>query len=374
MRTASSCSAKERSPVSSILATPLPGRSQRPRCRKIRRRQTGLEGIATFREHDGICRAANSAYWRLWWCFRQTRSNKTAANSIPPTSDGFFSANNLGELLANTSIWTILGLAAAIVILAGGIDISIGSLLALAAVSAGIVLKLPMPSSATVPLAVLVACLVGTAGGLVNGAVSLLGRVHPIVVTLGMMIVYRGAVIALRSANEINTLPESFGWLAIHPPSGFHGSIVFGVLVATAAHVWLRHTPSGRNLFALGASPTAARLVGISRIRTSLLSFSIGGLLAGIAAIVVLARSNQMQATLGTGWELQAIAVAVIGGVSITGGRGTVFGVGLGAVLLQLVKAALVRWQIPGDRVDVVVGGILLAAVLFDLVWRKRDV
>lgn len=287
------------------------------------------------------------------------------------TSDGFFQAGNLTLLLADIALWTILGLAAATVIVAGGIDISVGSLLALAAACAGLILKQPMSPAVTIPLAIGVALLVGTAGGLVNGATSLLGRVHPIVVTLGMMILYRGLVIALLRGQQISYLPQPFGYLAIHAGSGFRGAIVIGALAALLVHVVLSRTRVGRHLYAIGSSPTAARLVGISPARTWLVAFGIGGLLAGLAGVIELSSSMQMQAQLANGWELQAIAVAVIGGFSITGGRGHVVGVVLGSALLRLVHSALVRWEISGDQVRFVVGGMILVVVLLDLVWRR---
>ena len=289
------------------------------------------------------------------------------------TSEQFFNFDNLVQVASRASLWMILGLAAATVIIAGGIDISIGSLLALTATCAGLVLKTSLPPTISIPAAILVACFIGTAGGFLNGAISLVGRVHPIVVTLGMMIVYRGVVTALRKISGINDLPQGFTWLAVHPQSGFRGSIVFAALVTMAMYCWLQHARTGRHLYALGTSPTAARLVGISRVRTTLMAFCVGGLLTGVAGVVELAGSGQMQPQLGTGWELQAIAVAVIGGVSITGGRGSVLGVILGAMLLQLVKEALVHWRIEGDRVDVFIGGMILAAVLLDLAWRRRE-
>ena len=289
------------------------------------------------------------------------------------TTDGFFEPGSLMKLAANASLGVILGLAAATVIIAGGIDISVGSLLALAAVCAGMVLKSPFSTALTIPLAILVACGVGCAGGLLNGALSLAGRVHPIVVTLGTMSIYRGIVVALRGQHDINDLPQAFTWLAVHPPSGFRGSILFAALVAGAAYFWLAHMRSGRHLYALGSSPTAARLVGISRVKLTLIAFAVGGLMIGVAAIVELARSGSMQSRLGTGWELQAIAIAVIGGVRITGGQGSVLGVVLGAFLMQLVQTALVRWEIQGDQVDVVVGGMILVAILLNHSWRRDE-
>jgi rhamnose transport system ATP-binding protein len=289
------------------------------------------------------------------------------------TTDGFFEPGSLMKLAANASLGVILGLAAATVIIAGGIDISVGSLLALAAVCAGMVLKSPFSTALTIPLAILVACGVGCVGGLLNGALSLAGRVHPIVVTLGTMSIYRGIVVALRGQHDINDLPQAFTWLAVHPPSGFRGSILFAALVVGAAYFWLAHMRSGRHLYALGSSPTAARLVGISRVKLTLIAFAVGGLMIGVAAIVELARSGSMQSRLGTGWELQAIAIAVIGGVRITGGQGSVLGVVLGAFLMQLVQTALVRWEIQGDQVDVVVGGMILVAILLNHSWRRDE-
>jgi ABC-type sugar transport system ATPase subunit/ribose/xylose/arabinose/galactoside ABC-type transport system permease subunit len=288
------------------------------------------------------------------------------------TSVNFFSWANFGNLLAETALWSILGLAAATVIIAGGIDISIGSLLALAAACGGLLLKLPMAPQISIPLAILASLLVGLGGGLLNGFVSLVGRVHPIVVTLGMMIVYRGMVIALVSGRQINSVPQAFGWISIHPESGFRGAIVLGLLVSATLYVVHAHRRAGRHLYALGSSPSAARLVGVSQAKTWLFAFGLGGLLTGVAAVMVLSASMQMQSQLAKGWELQAIAVAVIGGVSITGGRGTVLGVVLGAVLLRLVNLALVRWEIRGEQVDVFIGGLILTAVLLDLFWKRR--
>jgi rhamnose transport system permease protein len=167
-------------------------------------------------------------------------------------------------------------------------------------------------------------------------------------------------------------LPPGFGRLAIDPESGFRGCILFAAAVVVACYVWLSRTRSGRHLYALGSSLSAARIVGISHARGWLLAFGVGGLLTGLAGVLQLALSEQMQAGLGRGWELAAIAAAVIGGVAIAGGRGTVLGVLLGAILLRLTNSALVHWGISDEQVDLLVGGMILAAVLLDLAWRRR--
>lgn len=282
------------------------------------------------------------------------------------STEGF----SLLNLLAPASLWAILGLAAACVIVGRGIDISIGSLVALSAASSAMVLKLPYSTDILIPAGILAGLLVGTAGGLLNGVLALLGRLHPIVVTLGTMTIYRGLVIAVLGGRPMTGLPPQFGRLAIDPASGFRGSIVAAALVVILVHLWMAHTRSGRHVYALGSAPQAAGLIGLSKMRIWPVTFGLGGMLAGLAGVLQLSMSQQMQARLGAGWELSAIAVAVIGGVGITGGRGTVFGVVLGAILLRLVNSALVRWGISDQQADLVVGSLILTALLLDLAWR----
>lgn len=278
----------------------------------------------------------------------------------------------LTDLATHASIWVVLGLAAACTILAGGIDISIGSLVGLSAAVTALILKSTLPEVVSIPLAVLAGVATGALGGSLNAAIALAGRVHPIVVTLGTLTVFRGIVILLLSGKAMTGLPDAFGHLAVDPASGFRGLILVAAVVVVVLAFWLRCCRSGRHVYAIGSSPSAARLCGVSQTRTWLLAFSVGGGLAGLTGVMTLAHTQQMQARLGAGWELSAIAIAVIGGVSITGGRGTVFGVFLGAILLRLVNSALVRWGIPDAQVDLFVGGMLLAAVLLDHAWRRR--
>ncbi|MEX0675543.1 MAG: ATP-binding cassette domain-containing protein [Pirellulales bacterium] len=289
------------------------------------------------------------------------------------STDTFLSGDNLWRLLASAAMWCILSLGAASIILAGGIDISLGSLFALSAGVGGLVLKSPYPPAVTIPLAVLAALAAGTAGGVCNAALSLAGRVHPIVVTLGTMTIYRGLLISLSGGETITQLPPSFVAWSNAKFLGINGSVALCGATVLAVYVWLSHLRSGRHLMALGSSASAARLVGISKARVWLAAFAAGGLLTALAGLVELSQTGSMQSGMGTGYELQAIAAAVIGGVSITGGRGSVIGVCLGALLLSLIYNALVLWQISGYHYALVTGLMLLAAVLADLVWRRLE-
>ena len=282
------------------------------------------------------------------------------------STEGF----SLLNLLTHASLWAILGLAAASVIVGRGIDISIGSMVALSAASAAMVLKLPYSAEILIPVAILAGMLAGTAAGVLNAVLALLGGLHPIVVTLGTLTIYRGLVIAMLGGKPMTGLPPEFGRLAIDPATGFRGAVAVAVLVVLLVYLWMAHTRSGRQVYALGSSPRAAGLLGLSRARLWPVTFGLGGLLAGVAGVLQLSMGQQMQARLGAGWELSAIAVAVIGGVGITGGRGTVLGVVLGALLLRLVNSALVRWGVSDQQTDLVVGSLILAALLLDLAWR----
>ncbi len=289
------------------------------------------------------------------------------------TTEAFFTSDNLWGLLANTSVWVILSLGAAAIILAGAIDISLGSLLALSAGVGGLMLKLPYDSRITIPAGILAALAVGAAGGLSNAALSLWGRVHPIVITLGTMTIYRGLLISLSGGDTITDLPAAFVGISTRTVFGVNGSVALAALAAVTIYLWLAHFRSGRYVLAMGASPTAARLVGISRTRTWLVAFGAGGLLAALAGLLELSQTGAMQSGMGSGYELRAIAAAVIGGVAISGGRGNVFGVCLGALLLSLIYNALVLWQISRYHYALVTGALLLAAVLVDLTWRRLD-
>ncbi len=312
--------------------------------------------------------------------FRRWRSETAlvAANAamiliLAATTDAFLTLDNLWGLLATTAVWCILSLGAATTILAGAIDISLGSLLALSAGVGGLVLKAPYPAYMTIPAAVVAALAVGALGGLSNAAISLWGRVHPIVVTLGTMTVYRGLLIALTGGDTISELPEGFVNWSSARWLGVNGSAALGAATALAMYLWLNRFRGGRHVVAFGSSPTAARQVGISHARTWLAAFAAGGLLAALAGMLELSQTGSLQSGTGTGYELQAIAAAVIGGVSITGGRGSVGGVCLGALLLGLIYNGLVLWQVSRYHYELVTGGLLLCAVIADLAWRRLE-
>ncbi|MFM7161730.1 MAG: ABC transporter permease subunit, partial [Planctomycetaceae bacterium] len=246
------------------------------------------------------------------------------------TRGRFLTAENLVGLLEKISVSGWLAMGASVVMLVRGIDISVGSLLALSAASTGLLLSRGSGSTGEIVLAVAAGLLVGLAGGLFNGAVSLWGRIQPIVVSLGTLTVFRGLLQQLTGGNMVGGLPDAFRqgvttrWLGL--PAGAWW-LLLGLLLMTGLQ---SGTVRGRWLTAWGANPRAARLVGISRTQTWLLAFGLGGACAAVAGLLELAQNGSMQSVMGNGYELRAITAAVLGGTAVSGGRGSPAGAVLG--------------------------------------------
>lgn len=267
-------------------------------------------------------------------------------------------------LFVNVVPWAILGLAAAIVIVVGAIDISVGSLLGLATAAGGIVMTSGLPPILGIVIGGGVAVFVAIAGSLLNAAVSIWGNVHPIVVTLGMLYAFRGMVSVLMNGESITDVPDAFTWIARY--GSFPTSLIYGALIFISVHIFMTRHHRGRHLYVVGNSEVAASLLGIRKPVAWCWAFALSGVLVALSGLLQLATTTQMQSTLGEMWELDAIAIAVIGGVSITGGRGTVVGVALGALLLKSLQAVLLQFQASAGRIKLVVGLMILIAITID--------
>ena len=274
----------------------------------------------------------------------------------------FFTRENLTDVfLANAPV-LIVALGMTIVILIGQIDISVGSIFAIASVGAGVLAKAGWP-----PLAAAAgACAAGAALGGLNGALVAYLRIPSIVVTLASMIALRDA---LRWATEgawIENLPPDFQWLGLPRAAYAPGVATLVVLLLLALGWGLRNLAAGRAIYATGSSEEAARLAGIDRARVNFLAFALLGMLTGLAAAVNAVRFHQIPSNTGLGLELKVIAAVVVGGAAITGGRGTVAGTALGVILLGAIGPALTffGWSAYWERAAQ--GAIILAAIAMD--------
>jgi ABC-type sugar transport system ATPase subunit/ribose/xylose/arabinose/galactoside ABC-type transport system permease subunit len=279
----------------------------------------------------------------------------------------FLDAENVRNLLTDAALVFFCAEGAAMVILAGGLDISIGALMALSAGVAGRLWEQGQP----LPVVVGTALVLGAAGGMLNATVSLVGRVHPIVVTLGTLSLYRGLTLWwLKEDVQIpNELRSGVFAEALGLPLIVWAALVLAIVgwLVLNGHIW------GRELYALGGNQFAAKRVGISKARVWLRAFTMQGLLAGLAGLLLLARSGSLQPTSYEDKTLEAIVAAVVGGVAITGGRGSIWGVALGCVFLVMLGPVCQFLHISTNWQRALVGAVMVTAVLTDTLWRRRE-
>lgn len=278
----------------------------------------------------------------------------------------FLTADNFEDILLNISILAIVALGQTIVILTRGIDLSVSSTIGLVAMMVSFVVA--KNQNISLPLVVLLGMGLGAVLGLFNSLIITYGKVPPIIATLGTLSVYRGLVFYYSQGTWINSyeLPEGFKLLSKGVPLGLPNMVIIAIVVAVIVYYFLNYTRTGREIYAVGSNPDAAQFAGIRKDRIVFLVYIISGVAAGLAAVLWASRFESAQTNTALGFELQTVAAAVVGGVSISGGVGTVPGVLLGALLLGIIQNALtiVRispfWQLAAQ------GLLILIAVITD--------
>jgi rhamnose transport system permease protein len=278
----------------------------------------------------------------------------------------FLTVDNFEDILLNISILAIVALAQTMVILTHGIDLSVSSMIGLVAMMVGFVVK--QNPEMSVVLAVVLGMGLGAVLGTFNGLIITFGKVPPIIATLGTLSIYRGLVFYYSQGTWINSfeLPASFKLLSKGAPLGLPNIVIIALLVAVLVYYFLNHTRTGRDIYAVGSNPDAAQFSGIRTQRITFLVYLISGLLCGLAAVLWVSRFESAQTNTALGFELQSVAASVVGGVSISGGVGSVPGVLLGALLLGIIQNSLTLirispfWQLAAQ------GLLILIAVLSD--------
>jgi ribose transport system permease protein len=276
-------------------------------------------------------------------------------------SPHFLTTDNLLNVMQQSAINAILGIGLTFVIISAGIDLSVGSILALC----GLVTADLLVTGSSVPVAILGGVAVGLVCGLVNGLVTTLGKIPPFITTLGMMLVARSAAKIYSDSKPISGLPESFRALS----GDILGIPVLVIVVAVLyvfAHLVLTRTKLGRYAYAIGGNEQAAWLSGVPVGRYKIAIYGLSGLMAGVAAVLMTSRLNAASPLTGEMYELYAIAAAVIGGVSLMGGEGRVLGTLIGALIMGTLRNGLNALNVPSALEGMVVGGVLVAAVVLD--------
>ena len=282
----------------------------------------------------------------------------------------FLSVDNFMNIARNYSDIGIGAVGMTLVLIIGGIDLSVASIMALG----GLVAALAMTSwGLPIPIAILLGIAAGAVIGLVNGLLIQRLRLPPFIATLGMLGVARGIVVGTTSGMGVSGLPKEFTAIG----QGYVGPVPVPVIVLVAVavvfglffayHLW------GTYIFSIGGNETAAILTGLPVARVKIFVYIICGLLSGLAGVLVVSRVGVSLPGQSLGYELQVIAAAVIGGVSLTGGRGTVLGAVLGAMIIGLIQNALVLLQVPPYWQTAFTGGIIILAAIVDILRQRRN-
>ena len=284
-----------------------------------------------------------------------------------------FSNDGFRDLLLTPSLLLLVAVGSAIVIITRNVDLSVGSIVGLTAYLTGRMF-IDIPGIPVIAV-FLGGVIFGGFLGLVNGALVAFARVPALVITLGTLYIYRGINVAWAGGDRINAsdLPKDFRALGTDRILGFPILTIIAVVVLIAAAWYLRNLRSGRELYAIGSDPAAAHLYGLRVTRRIIGAFVVSGALSGLAGVLYAARYGTVSSAAGFGWELQAIGAAVIGGVAISGGVGTVWGAAIGAFLLLTINRALPILGIDDFWQRAVVGALIIGSIVLDRVLAVRQ-
>jgi len=280
----------------------------------------------------------------------------------------FLTVSNLLNVAEQTSINAIVAVGMTFVILSGGIDLSVGSIVALSGVVLGVSLKSDQPML----VALVVAALVGLACGLCNGALVSWGGLPPFIVTLGTMSIARGAALLYTEGRPVSGFDAGFRALATGRAGFIPAPVIVMLLVYLAAHFVLTRTTFGRYVYAIGGNEEATRLSGVAIRFHKTMIYGVSGLMSAVAAIILTARLNSAQPIAGMMYELDAIAATVIGGTSLMGGEGSLGGTLVGALIMGVLRNGLNLLGVSSFLQQIVIGGVIVVAVLLDTILKRR--
>ena len=279
----------------------------------------------------------------------------------------FLTANNLASVARQTAVFNTMALGMTIVIVSGGIDLSVGSILGLS----GLVGTMALEAGYPIFIGVLVGIAVGTACGFLNGLMITQLRINAFIVTLGTLGIYRGLALIISNGLPVHRIPPGFAFLGEGNLLGIPFVVWLLVICAVVTHFVLENTRLGRYAFAIGSNQMAAVYAGIPVAFHTVAVYAIGGALTGLAGMIEASRLMTGQPTAGLGYELQAIAAVVIGGGSLNGGEGSVVGTLIGAFIMGLLSNGADLLNISNYWQQVIIGSVIILAVTLDE-FRKR--
>jgi ribose/xylose/arabinose/galactoside ABC-type transport system permease subunit len=329
-------------------------------------RSAGIDAAISHQTHSRLSRMLGQ---QAFWVFVAA---VLACLTLSIVTETFATPQNLFNVTRNFAFVGIVALGMTVVIISGGIDLSVGSIYALSGVAAAILLRAvgPMGDTATVLVALLVCAGVGVLCGIINGALVVGLKVHPFIITLGTMWVLRGIAFVATKAESI-LLPEALTGFAKAPLGLGGGLYPVPMLLMLAVALYLTRTVPGRHVFAFGGNLEASRFAGLPLGRIQIGVFAVSGLTAGLAAFLGAGFYGSVSSGDAQGYELYVIAAAVVGGASLVGGRGSAFGAMLGALLIVLFRQSIRTLRFDQNYEWIVVGCAIIVAVVIDQ-WSAR--
>lgn len=279
----------------------------------------------------------------------------------------FLTPANIGNLLVAAAVMGIVAAGETFVMLSGGLDISVGSILAFA----GVVSALVLTATHSAAIAVAAGLAIGAACGILNGLIITKLRINALIVTLATMSIYLGLTYIVGNGKAVGATDAVFSWLGNGNVLGIPNPIIVLVVVYVVGHFVLAYTTIGRNIYAMGGNAEAARLSGLDLTRYRIGLYTLSGTLAGLSGVILTARLGSGQPIAGTGYELTAIAAVVLGGTSLSGGVGSMIGTALGVLVLGTLSNGLILLRIPAFYQYLARGAVLLLAVGLDY-YRGR--
>ncbi len=307
----------------------------------------------------------------------ELRKNATGeVERVMVEKNKFFNSRTLIQLAKDTSFIAIMAIGATFVIVSGGIDLSVGAIYALSSVAGALVLhrfgpelnSVEGPGWSGVFLGMAAALGAAVLCGVLNGAMIVALRVHPFIITLGTMAVFRGLAFVLTDGQSVGGFPQSLREVVRWETQGGLSLVPLGMmlLVMVSGGIYLARLSAGRRIYAVGGNELASRYSGIRTGRVKFGVYLISGFTAGIAALLALGYYGSASSSDGQGYELNVIAAAVVGGASLSGGKGTALGALLGALILQMISTGIVILRVNQNYSQIIIGAVVIVAVVMD--------
>ena len=282
---------------------------------------------------------------------------------LPVANSRFLTVSNLTSVLLQAAVYVIMALGMSFVLMTGGIDLSQGSLLARVGVVAADIIE----HQGSILVAVIASLLVGALVGLINGTIISCLKIPPFIMTLSTMYLCRGLTLVITQASPIAISNAGFRWIGSGSIAGIPVPVIIFLIATAAGQFILSYTATGRYILAVGSNREAARLSGIKTRWNECKVYIISGIMVAIAGIVYVARLGAAQANAGLSYEMEAVAAAVLGGTSVLGGEGSIIGTVLGAIVVAIIRNAIVLLNVSTYYQQMITGAVILLAVIVDV-------